>query len=90
MLYIYKPVKPLIGINIYLCMHCLSNSNRGDSDPMSSQSLNILTVFNFAHILHTNSHPQEEQLCKLLLSYTHVSQYLKCYPGHCHHSLNNK
>ncbi len=29
---------------------------------MSSQSLKNLTIFNFAQILHANSHPQEKQL----------------------------
>ncbi len=31
-----------------------------------SQSLKNLTIFNFAQILHANSHPQEKQLCKIL------------------------
>ena len=33
---------------------------------MSSQSLKNLTIFNFAQILHANSHPQEKQLCQIL------------------------
>ena len=33
---------------------------------MSSQSLKNLTIFNFAQILHANSHPQEKPLCQIL------------------------
>ena len=45
----------------------LSPPNRpvlGDS--MSSQSPKNLTIFNFAQILHGNSHPRGKQLCKIL------------------------
>ena len=87
--------KPLIGLTIRI-FFCLSNSNRGNSDSMSSQSLKILTIFNFAQILHTNSYTGEEQLCQFLeksvkhvLSYTQVSKKLYLTLDIAHHSLNN-
>ena len=33
---------------------------------MSSESLKNLTIFNFAQILHGNSHPGEKQLCQII------------------------
>ena len=86
-----KPWLRLIGLFLFVCLSVCLYINKGDSDPMSCQSLKILSFLNFAHILHcTNSHTQEEQLRQFLdklvkhfLSYTYVSQTLKFYPEHC-------
>ena len=50
---------------------------------MSSQSLKNLTIFNFAQILHANSHPQEKQLCQIFeKSVKYFSSYALSKDGH--------
>ena len=50
------------------------------------QSLKNLTIFNFAQVLHANSHPQEKQLCQIKKNRSSIfrvtpSQKWKFYPG---------